>query len=337
MLTRRNAFRVVATGLLAAWLPTAAAADERVAAVATFSVLGDMVAQIGGDRVAVTTLVGADGDSHVYQPTPADARAVAEADIVFANGLGFEGWIDRLVEASGYEGPVIVATRGIDVIETGETGHDDEHADAHAGDHDHAKEEHAHAAADHGDDHAHAHGHDHGDVDAHAWQSLVNAKIYAANIAAALSQIDPAGADVYAANRARFEAEIEAVRIDIDELIASLPENRRTVITSHDAFAYFERDHGLHFESPQGITTESEASAADLARLIRQIRDEEIAAVFLENITDPRLVQQIADETGARIGGVLYSGALSGPDGPAPTYLKMMRHNAATLGKALAS
>ncbi|MDE0703290.1 MAG: metal ABC transporter substrate-binding protein [Rhodospirillaceae bacterium] len=299
--------------------PAVAQSGKPIPVVATFSILGDMVKRIGGRHVAVTTLVGPDGDTHVYRPTPADARAVSEARILVVNGLQFEGWLDRLIDASDFRGVRVVATDGIEPIAFEEDGHDGhvEHA-GHAG---------------HGHGH---HGHDHGAFDPHAWQSVRNATVYAHNIAAALARAAPAKAAAFSRNRAAYLDELEALDADIDRIVARLPAGRRTVVTSHDAFQYFGRRYGLTFIAPQGLSTESEASAKGVARLVRQIRAEGIRAVFVENITDPRLLTRIAEETGARIGGTLYPGALSGPDGPAPTYLDMMRHNATTIAKALA-
>lgn len=276
--------------------------------IASFSILADMVRQVGGDRVRVTTLVGPNGDAHVYQPTPTDARAVAAATVVFVNGLGFEGWIERLVKAAGFKGPVVVTSRGVEVkrmADPGKSGHD--------------------------------HGHDHGELDPHAWQSLANGQIYVRNIAEALIAADPAGRAVYEANAGRYQAQLAALDAEAQAALHALPANRRTVITSHDAFGYFSRAYGITFIAPVGVSTNSEASAADVARLIRQIREKRIPAVFMENISDPRLLEQISRETGARIGGRLYSDALSGPDGGAATYLDMVRSNVRTLTAALSS
>ena len=361
MLTRRallSSASAVLALLLAA--PAIAHSDKPIPVVATFSILGDMVKRIGGEHVSVTTLVGPDGDAHVYQPTPADARAVSEAKILVVNGLQFEGWLDRLVDASDFRGVRVVATDGIEPIafdeehdhggspevHAEEAGHDKDHDDhAEAGHdhdeagHDHDDEAHAEAETHDHEDAAHAEAghdhHDHGAFDPHAWQSLGNAVAYVDNITAALAQADPAtGADFYQ-NRAAYVAEIEALDAEIRETLAGLPADRRTVVTSHDALQYFGRDYGLAFVAPQGLSTESEASAKDVARLIQQIREQGIRAVFIENIGDPRLMRRIADETGAVIGGTLYSDALSGPDGPGATYLDMMRHNATTLAQAL--
>lgn len=304
-----------------ALLPLAAFAQEKMPVVASFSILGDMVANVGGDRVEVTTIVGPDSDAHVYSPTPADAQAVASAQVVFVNGLALEGWLDRLIEASEYKGPVIVATTGLTPLEMAEEGHE-EHAEGEA----EAK----------GEAHDHAHeGHDHGGTDPHAWQSLANARIYVTNIEAGLTAADPEGAAIYAANAAAYLAEIDTAEAEVIAAIAALPTDRRSVVTSHDAFGYFAAAYGLTFHAPEGISTESEASAADVAALITQMKAEAITAVFVENISDSRLLEQITAETGAKIGRTLFSDALSGSDGPAATYLDMMRHNTATLTAAL--
>lgn len=344
MLSRRSV--LVSAGLAAALslsMPSPGRAEDALPVVATFSILGDMVARIGGAHVAVTTLVGPDGDAHVYQPTPQAARHVAEAEVLFMNGLEFEGWLERLAEAAPFSGALVVTTTGLDPLPFAEDDdHDDEahgdHEDAHA-DHDDAHAEHddghgdhEDAQADHEDDHD-AHGH--GTYDPHAWHSLKNAKVYVDNITAGLAQADPDNAATFYANRAAYLAEIEALAAEVAGMMSAIPQDRRTLVTSHDAFRYFGHDHGLTFLAPQGLSTEAEASAQDVARLIEQMRRDGISAVFVENITDTRLLKQIANETGAVIGGTLYPGALSGPEGPAATYLDMIRHNATTLSQAL--
>jgi len=345
MTTRRTLLKSAAAALFAISLagPVAAQSTEPTRVVASFSILGDMVKRIGGEHVAVTTLVGPDGDTHVYQPTPGDARALSRAQVLIVNGLEFEGWIDRLVIASDFNGLRVIATKGIDAIPF-ENGHDENGEHKHAHDHDdHAKhEEHGHGKKH--EHHAEASSHDHGDAhhhhgafDPHAWQSLRHGVTYVENITAALATADPANAATFYGNRATYVAEIEALDADIRRIVAGLPADRRTVVTSHDAFQYFGREYGLTFLAPQGLSTESEASARDVAHLIKQMREKRVSAVFVENITDSRLLEQIARETGATIGGTLYPGALSGPDGPAPTYLDMMRHNATTLAQALGS
>ena len=305
-------------------VPTVSWAEQPIPVVATFSILGDMVERIGGEHIALTTLVGPDGDTHVYQPTPKAARSVAEADVLFMNGLEFEGWLERLAEAASFNGAMVVATNGIVPIAFEE--HEDEHEE-----HDDHEE---HDEHEEHDDHA---GHDHGTFDPHAWQSLDNAVIYANNIAAGLAQADPANASAYYINRAVFVDQIVALKSDVDAMMGALPADKRTVVTPHDAFGYFAAAYDLTFEAPQGMSTESEVSAADVAALITQIRRDSISAVFIESITDNRMMEQIANETGATIGGTLYSDALSGETGPASTYLDMIRHNATTLSDALGS
>ena len=329
MTSLRSVFAsATALATLSFTIPTASWAEQPIPVVATFSILGDMVERIGGEHIALTTLVGPEGDAHVYQPTPKAARSVAEADLLFMNGLEFEGWLERLAEAASFDGAMVVATTGVSPIAFEE--HEDDDHDDHAGHDEHDE----HAGHDEHDEHA---GHDHGTFDPHAWQSLDNAVIYANNIAAGLAQADPANASEYYTNRAAFVAEIVALKSDIDAMMAALPADKRTVVTPHDAFGYFAEAYDLTFEAPQGMSTESEVSAADVAALITQIRRESISAVFIESITDNRMMEQIANETGATIGGTLYSDALSGETGPASTYLDMMRHNATTLSDALGS
>ena len=309
-----------------------AAAAEMLKAVASFSILGDIVRQVGGDRVDVVSLVKPDADAHVFSPTPADAKTLAGADLFFVNGLGFEGWMERLEKSSGFKGKTVVVSKGVKplTMEEEEGHHHGEEADH---DHDdHAKDEHDH------DDHAKADHHDEHEVtDPHAWQDLANGKIYVTNIRDGLIAADPEGKAVYQANAAKYLDDLAKEEIAVKAAIDSLPEGRRKIITSHDAFVYFGAAYGLEIIAPEGVSTESEASAQDVAKIIRQIKEENILAVFLENVADHRLLDQIARETGAKIGGTLYSDALSGPDGPAPTYLNMFRHNIGVLTAALSS
>ncbi len=280
-----------------------AEAAGKVKAVASFSILADMVKQVGGDRVEVITLVGPDGDAHVYEPTPADAKNLAGANILFTNGLGFEGWMDRLEKSSGFKGKVVVASTGVKprtmVEEEG------------------GKKETI--------------------TDPHAWQSLANGKLYVANIRDGLIAVDPDGKATYEANANTYLDAIAKEETDVKAALAALPRERRKIITSHDAFGYFGAAYGLEVIAPEGVSTESEASAQDVAKIIRQIKAEKIPAVFMENITDHRLLDQIASETNAKIGGTLYTDALSPPDGPAGTYLDVFRNNIDTLTAALAA
>jgi len=301
---------LLAAAVTAAFVVTPAAA-EPVKALATFSILGDLVRQVGGDRVTVETLVGPDGDAHVFSPAPADAKKAAAAAVIFENGLGLEGWIDRLAKSSGAKWTVVIASKGV----TAQKMEDEE--DGHAKGHDH--------------------GHGHEVTDPHAWQSVPNAKLYVANIRDALIAADPEGKQAYEANATAYLATLDALDAEIRAGLAKIPAERRKIITSHDAFGYYAKAYGVEIISPQGVSTEAEASAKDVARIIRQIKAEKIPAVFVENITDKRLVERIAKETGAAVGGTLYSDALSGPNGPAGTYVDMMRSNLRELTAALSS
>jgi zinc/manganese transport system substrate-binding protein len=300
-------------------------AADKVKAVASFSILGDMIRQVGGDRVEVVTLVGPDGDAHVFSPTPADAKTLAGADVFFVNGLGFEGWLQRLEKASGFKGSVVVTSDGVKPLTMEEEGHH------------HGEEDHADHAKGHDDDEDDEEDEEEEVPDPHAWQDLANGKIYVANIRDGLIAADPAGKAVYEANAAKYLDAIAKEDAAVRAALATLPEARRKIITSHDAFGYFGNAYGLEIIAPEGVSTESEASAQDVAKIIRQIKADKIPAVFVENIADLRLLDQIARETGAKIGGTLYSDALSGHDGPAPTYLDMFRHNVGALTAALSS
>jgi zinc/manganese transport system substrate-binding protein len=270
-------------------------AQNRLNVVASFSILGDFVQNVGGERVNVTTLVGPDGDVHVYTPAPADAKKVADAKLLVVNGLGLEGWLPRLVQSSGSKASIVTATAGIAPLKVG-------------------------AAAD-----------------PHAWQSVANAKIYVADIRDALIAADPAGAGAYRTNAESYLVLLDALDREVRAAIAQIPPSRRKVISTHDAFGYFAAAYGIAFIAPLGVSTESEPSARDIAGIITQIRAAGIPAVFLENISDPRLIQRIAGETGARIGGTLYSDSLTGEKGDAPTYIELVRHNIKALTRVLAN
>ena len=248
-------------------------------------------------------------------PRPTDVQALAEADLLIVNGLGFEGWLERLSVAAGFQGITVVATDGITPLSL--EGEQEE-------------------GAAHEDEEEHDHHHQ-GDEDPHAWHSLANGAIYAGNIEEGLSAADPGNAVAYRENGARYRDEIKALDQDVRQSLDALPVERRKIVTPHDAFGYFADSYDLTFLAPQGLSTESEASAADVAGLIRQIRDERISAVFIENVADSRLIDQITRETDAVIGGTLYSDALSAEDGPASTYLDMLRHNVGAITAALGS
>ena len=283
------------------------AAEGKVPVVASFSILADFVREVGGDRVEVSALVGPDADLHSFQPSPADARRLKEARLVVVNGLGLEGWMDRLVRSSGTKAAaVLTASTGVSPLKEGAQGG------------------HAH------DGHAH-------DVDPHAWQDVANAKLYVAKIRDGLVRIDPEGRPAYEANAARYLAQLDELDRDIRTGLAAIQPGRREVISTHEAFGYFTRAYGIAFTAPQGVSAGGEPSAADVARIIRQIRAKKIPAVFLENVSDGRLAARIAAEGGARLGGRLYSDALAAPGEPAASYIGMMRHNLAALLSALTS
>jgi zinc/manganese transport system substrate-binding protein len=295
----------------------ASASAEPLKVIASFSIIGDFAKNVGGERVEVTTLVGSDGDAHVYEPKPADAVAMAGADVVLVNGLHFEGFLERLVETSGAKAQIVELTKGVEPLKMQE-------------EHGHEAEGEAHEAAA-----EEVEGHHHGDTDPHAFQSIANAKIYVKNIADTFCAADAEGCDSYKANAEAYTQKLSAAEDEVKAAVASIPEDKRVIITSHDAFGYFEHEYGLTFLAPEGVSTEAEASAADVAALIRQVREDKASAIFVESITNARLAEQIATETGLKIGGTLYSDALSAADGPAPTYIELMRNNIATIKGAI--
>jgi len=278
---------------VAALLSSPLAMAKTVTAVASFSILGDIVHQVGGDHVKVNSLVGPDGDPHSFEPSPQDSKEINASDVVFVSGLGLEGWIDRLVSASGYKGKVVTASEGVKSSQMVDDGKEI--------------------------------------TDPHAWNSMANGVIYATNVMNALVAADPEDADYF---RKRGGAYIEQLK-KLDEWakseFANVPQEKRKVLTSHDAFGYFGREYHVTFMAPVGFSTEAEASASGVASLIKQIKEEKVKTYFIENQTDPRLVKQIAAATGAQAGGELYPEALSGPKGPATTYEKAFKHNVETI------
>ncbi len=279
--------------LSAAALPVLAKATAPLRVVASFSILADLLRNIGGPAVEVTSLVGPDADAHVYQPRPADVQRLAAADLVVINGLGFEGWMSRLVRTSGYRGELVLASAGIEARR--------------------ARRE----------------------PDPHAWQDLRLTQRYVQTLADALVRARPAERDGLLARAATYIDQLQDLDTRVRTRLGALPREQRRVITSHDAFGYFGAAYGVEFLSAQGMSTDSEPSAATVARLIQQIRRQGVRAVFVENISDPRLIERIAREGGVRVGGRLYSDALSGPSGPAATYLQLFAHNADAICTAL--
>jgi zinc/manganese transport system substrate-binding protein len=295
-------FLLTAAPLLAV-LPASAQSPpgSKIKVVATFSILGDLVGEVGGEHVELSALVGPDTDAHTYQPRPTDARTLAAAQALVSNGLGYEGWIDRLAKAAPFKGRAVVASTGVATIAAGP----------------------AHGTSQ---GHSHAHG-----PDPHCWQDVAHVRRYVANIAQGLAEADPANAAAY---RERAVAHDKRLA-DLDQWaraeIGKVPPAQRKAITGHDSFRYFAKAYGVQFMAPRGYNTESEPSAKDVAALIRQVREQKIKALFVENMTNPGMVEQIARESGAIVGPRLYSDALSKPGGPAATYEAMMRHNVTAL------
>ncbi len=272
-------------------------ANEPLPVVASFSILADMVKQVGGPHVEVTSLVGPNSDAHVFDPTPADAKRLAAAKLVVVNGLGFEGWMSRLIKSSGYKGPVLTASKGVKTIPMAKS------------------------------DHGHGHNHSHAAPDPHAWQSLLNARQYVENIRVALSAAMPAHSADFQSRATDYLKQLDALEKSTQARIAAVPMERRRVITSHDAFGYFARAYKVNFFPLQGLSTASEPSAADVVRIVNEIKKNKVTAIFAENISDPRVLERVAKDTGANIGGTLYADALSAPGTQADTYLKMFELN----------
>ncbi len=310
LLPRRSAL-LLPFAVLLTIAGTPAHAQERIKVVASFSILADFVRQVGGDRVEVVSLVGPDGDAHVFSPSPAHVKQIADAKLVIMNGLEFEGWMDRLVKVSGAKAPLVIASKGLKPIKAQsdrERDHDPKHT-----------------------------AHKHGSFDPHAWHNAANAKLYVTNICDRLIATNPAGREAFEANAKSYLAQLDRLESEVKATLARIPADRRKVVTTHAAFGYFATAYGVVFIAPQGISTEAEPSAKDVAKIVRQIRREKVRAVFLENVSDPRLAEQIARDSGAKVGDRLFSDALSEPGGPAGTYIDMIRHNLRALSDALAS
>lgn len=265
--------------------------------VTSFSILEDITQQVGGDHVNVRTLVGPDGDPHTFEPSPQDSAMLSKADVVVVNGLGLEGWLDRMVKASGFHGTLVVASDGIKT---------------------HTLEEDGKTV-----------------TDPHAWNDVANGVHYAKNIQAALEKADPQDAADLKASGSRYITQLQQLDSWAKTQFSAIPQAKRKVLTSHDAFGYFGRAYGVTFVAPQGLSSESEPSAAQIAQMIKQIKADGVKVWFMENQLDPRLVRQIASATGAQPGGELYPEALSAPGGVADTYEKAMRHNIETIANSM--
>ncbi|MDQ3058743.1 MAG: zinc ABC transporter substrate-binding protein [Pseudomonadota bacterium] len=300
-MNRRIFHQGLLAGIVSLCLPAsasfAAGQPAPVLVVASFSILGDLVNVVGGERVRITTLVGPDEDAHAFEPRPADARAIAQSKLLVINGLGFEPWAQKLAQSAGYQGLTVVASQGVKTYALAEEkGHGDK-------------------------------GHHHDEIDPHAWQNPNNVALYVRNIAAGLAKADPAGAAAYQANAAAYIKELQALDAWATAQLAAIPFPKRKVITSHDAFGYLAAHYQITFLAPQGMASDSQPSARQVAQLIRQIQREKIRAVFVENMSDPKLLAQLSKDAGVRVGAALYADALSSPGKPGATYLQMMRHN----------
>ena len=267
----------------------ASANESSIRVVTSFSILEDLVKELGGQYVNVVNLVDRNSDAHTYQPKPSDAVAIAKADLVIFNGLGFEGWIPRLIKNSGYKNKQIIASKGVDAIKNGK------------------------------------------ETDPHAWQSFHNIRLYVQNISQMLIQLRPQYSEVLTKRQQKYLDSLNDLEINLKEQLVKIPVSKRIVVTSHDAFGYLGREFKVQFLAPLGLSLEVEASAEDVATIIDQIREQNVKALFVENINNPRLLELISAETNVAIGGRLYSDALSEVKGPAGTYLKMMRHNIESL------
>lgn len=273
-------------------------AEKPISVVATFSILGDLTKQVGGDFVEVKTLVGPDGDAHTYNPTPKDSKALAKADLVIENGLHMEGWLQRLVSASGFKGTEVIASEGIVPRQMEEEGSRV--------------------------------------TDPHAWQNVANARIYAQNIAKALEKALPKEAPEIQKRAKAYDEELATLDTWVKSELSAYPETQRKIITSHDAFGYFGAAYHVTFLAPAGLSTEVEPTAAQVAKLIGQMKAEKVSYVFFENMTSPKLVQQLAKDAHATVGSPIYSDALSKEGGPAPTYTSMIRYNMSQFKMAMA-
>lgn len=264
--------------------------------VTSFSVLEDMVKTITGPLCKVQSIVGPNQDAHVFEPKPTTNALILGADAVIINGLGFEGWMDRLLKASSYRGPVITATQYIKPRYL----HQPDRQEASV-------------------------------PDPHAWHTIPNAILYIQALTETLSKIFPFHQASFKKNADIFQKQLWHIEQSIQTRLSAIPLDKRRVITAHDAFGYMGQHYQITFLSPVGISTEAEPSARQIAALINQIRHSGIRALFIENSANTKIMQQIADETGVKIWGQLYSDALSLPDEPAPTYIDMIRHNMSIL------
>lgn len=282
----------------------APAATGPIAVLASTTILQDWVQQVGGDAVKVQSLIGPDSDPHVFQPSPRDAQRVAQANVLVLNGLGLEGWQQRLIASSHFQGRLVIASQGVKALDATAEG---ESQDSH----------------------------EHGRYDPHYWQDPRQAMIAVRNITEGLIAVRPQQAEAFKARSQAYLAQLEKLDQSIRARFNAIPKAQRRIVTSHDAFGYFGHNYGLSLIPLTGWTSASAASAKTVASAVTQLRQGHARALFLENISDPRLIEQIARESGVRVGGTLYSDALSAPGTAADSYLKMVAANASTLLAAL--
>jgi zinc/manganese transport system substrate-binding protein len=255
---------------------------------------------VGGARVNVTTLAGPDADAHEFTPSPAQAKALLGARLFVVNGLNFEPWAHKLATSAGYKGDTVVASTGVQLRQMGT-----------------------------------AVGSFHHEADPHAWQNPLNVVQYVNNIATALAKVDPSGASTYQSNAQAYGKQLKDFDAQAQAQLGVIATSKRKVITSHDAFGYLGERYAITLLAPEGVSTDAQPSAKHVAELIRQIKREKIKAVFVENMRNPRLIEQLSKDAGVTVGATLYSDALSGASGPASTYLKMMNHNLTQLAAAM--
>lgn len=270
--------------------------SDKIKTVSTISIINDMVKNIGGDKVETHLICAIGTDPHSYIPKPSDPREISKSDIVFNNGIGLEHWIEQMIRNAGGDRPVIIVSEGITPIRD-EAGFED--------------------------------------PDPHAWFDLENAQVYAKNIASGLIAIDPENESYYQANLERYLSELDEAHNWAKQQISEIPQVARVLITSHDAFRYFGKTYGLEVHGLQGISTESKPRTEDVKNIIDLIKEKNLKAVFIETTVNPALLQQITNETGAVIGGTLYSDSIGEPGSDGETFINAFKSNVSKIKNAL--
>lgn len=287
--------------------PVQLSAGEKLDVVATTSIVADVVRNVAGDRIDLSTLMPVGTDPHAFEPTPQDAAALADADVVFINGVGLELFLEPLLAGAGEGVAVVPVSLGVDLLRFDASGeHEEEEPVGHV------------------------------DFDPHTWFDPHNVMVWVANIEAALSMLDPDRADMYEADAERYQSELDRLDGWIREQVARVPQEQRKLVTGHMSFSYFTRRYGFEQLGAvfPGYSTLTEPSAQQLARLEDTIRELDARAVFVGRTVNPNLAQRVAEDTGTRL-VFLYTGSLSDPGGPADSYLELMRHNVSAIVGAL--